>query len=277
LGIFDYMKRARLLFVISFLVIHFVQAQEIVNNRALSLYFGPSFPIGHFADKNPSNNLSGYARPGESAVISFDQPFYKHLGLVAEIYGERNGLNTTVLANQFAGTWFFNGLGSGYPRQYPNWTIDKKSWYLESALLGLCQEFSLRKNSKISLMAKAMIGIALGQSPELDAKSESDSSYTTITQNGASAVGFSYSVSGSIKYRLNPKIHLLLQAAYFATANLDFKNVTETIISTNGGLNVPKTYSFSNSVMPPILALSTGPSKQPISTINVLIGIGLTL
>jgi hypothetical protein len=271
------MVRHIFIFTLSFFVIQCSHSQSISDKNTLSIWVGPSFPLGNFSSTDPSNYSSGYANPGGSAILSFEHKVKKELGLVVMIYGERNGLNTSALAAQFENTGFFAGYVPGPPRYYPNWTIDKNSWYLESVLAGVSEEIPLEKNNDISFIAKGLIGIAYGQSPRLNAKSRSDTSYTTITQNGASAFGFSYLLMAGVKCRLNSKIQLLVTVDYFGTTPLEFENLTESIITTNGGLTIPKLYSFSNSVDPIIAVSSTGSSKQPVGSINVHVGLGLTL
>ena len=271
------MKGQIFLFSICFAILQNSYSQTNNDKNVISLSIGLSLPVGSFASTDPSDKLAGYAKVGETINISILHKLNKNIGIVATLYGERNGLNTNLLAKQFAETaipFYYNGGGPNY---YPNWVIDKKSWYLESFLLGLNDEFFIKPSSKLSFTAKALIGIADVQLPKLNASSKTDTSFATITQNGASALGLSYLASVGVKYKWSKILYLIFGINYFGTAQISFKNVTETITATNGGLNVPGVYSFSNSKLPIEELISTNTNKQPIGSVNVNFGIEISL
>jgi hypothetical protein len=241
------------------------------------LSIGASLPVGNFSSTDPSNKYSGYAKVGETINFSVVHKFYKNVGLVAMLSGQRNGLNTNLLAQQFAQTAIYFGNNGNGPNYYPNWTIDKVSWHVESFLLGIADEFFIKSSTKISFTAKALIGVANVELPRLNASSETDTSFVTITQSGASAIGFSYLAGVGLKYKCSKSIYLMLSTDYFATARINFENVTQTINATNGGLVVPKVYSLSNSRLPPQVISYTGTNSQPVGSININFGVGLKL
>lgn len=242
------------------------------NNSTLSLSIGPSLPVGNYAKTDPANNLSGYSKAGESINISFGYKLNKGIGLEAMLYGERNGLNTKAFANQLSELGFFAFYGD--PRYYSNWTIDKKSWYAESLLLGVTRQWYIGKtNSRVSIVAKALGGLAYVQYPELSANSKSDTSYVIIRQNSASAFGASFLLSAGVEYKLSKNTGILFSCEYFGTTQISFQNIDESIAATNGGLRVPKIYSLSNSVSTPIAESYGDNSKQAISSINIKLGI----
>jgi hypothetical protein len=281
------MKRIfQLIAVISFLIIRLSYAQTITDKNTLSFSIGASFPVGNFSSTDPSNNLSGYAVPGVSANFSFNHKLNKQLGLTAMLYGQRNGINTSTLSDQLDRSYLFPlafSTGSPYftsgdQEVYFNWNIEKKYWYLESVMLGVTEELPFKKNSKLSLVAKALIGATYAQSPSLNGKSITDTSYSVFYQSGASAFGFSYLLSTGMNYKLSDKLYLKLDAIYFGTSRLNFKKITQNIASTYGGLVVPEVYTLSNSYMPAIWESSTTePNKQPFGTLNISAGIGLIL
>jgi len=192
------------------------------------------------------------------------------------LYGQRNGLNTKELEQQLstAGNFSFNGSYSNYDR---NWVIDKKSWYVESLLVGVTEEFFKKPNSKFSFTARALVGIANVQMPKLNGSSKTDSSYAIITQNSASAFGFSYLGGVGVKYKWNKRFYLMFGADYFGTAAVDFKNITESVAATTGGLIVPNLYSLSNSRNVIYESSTIADNKQPVGSINVNVGIGVRL
>jgi hypothetical protein len=282
------MKRIfQLIALISFLMIRLSYAQTFPDKNTISFSIEASLPVGNFSSTDPSNNLSGYAVPGVSANFSFNHKLNKQLGLTAILYGQRNGINTKTLADQLDKTYFFpqfiNALDPpifqpGGQEIYYNWNIEKKYWYLESVMLGVTEELPFKKNNKFSLVAKALIGAAYAQSPTLNGKSISDTSYSVFYQSGASAFGFSYILSTGMNYKLSDKLYLKLDAYYFGTSRLNFKKITQNIATTYGGLVVPGVYTLSNSYMPSIWESSTTePNKQPFGTLNISVGIGLIL
>jgi len=261
-------------------------AQTIPDKITLSFSIGASFPVGNFSSTDPSNNLSGYAVPGISANFSFNHKLNKQFGLTAVFYGQQNGINTKTLSNQLDKSYFFPqfvnavdppNFQPGGQKVYYNWDIEKKYWYLESAMLGVTEELSLN-NNKLSFVAKALIGAAYAQSPTLNGKSITDTSYSVFYQSGASAFGFSYLVSTGMNYKLTDKLYLTLDAFYFGTSRLNFKKITQNIASTYDGLVLPGVFTLSNSYMPAIWeSTTTEPNKQPFGTLNISAGIGLIL
>ena len=267
-------------------MVRFGYAQTIPDKNTISFSIGTSVPVGNFSSTDPSNNLSGYAVPGVSANFSFNHKLNKQFGLAAMLYGQRNGINTNELSDQLDKSFFFpQAFSTGSPyfptgaqQVYYNWNIAKKYWYLESVMLGVTEELSFENNNKLSFVASALIGGAFAQSPTLNGKSVSDTSYSVFYQKGASAFGFSYLLSAGMNYKLSGKLYLKLDAFYFGTSRLNFKNITQNFASTNGGLAVQGAYTLSNSNMPVIWESSTtGPNKQPFGSIIILAAIGLIL
>lgn len=270
------MTRRIILIAAFFSTLQYSFAQTGSDKNVLSLSIGPSFPVGNFSSVSPSNQFAGYAKVGETANISFVHKLNKNTGLMAMLYGQRNGLNTKELEQQLSGAEIFPYNGSGF-NHYPNWEIDKKSWYLESLLVGITEEFFLKRDSKFSITARALAGVAYLQMPKLNGSSKTDTSYAIITQNSAAAFGFSYLAGAGVKYTLNKRLYLLFGADYFGTATINFKNITEKIAGTSGGLIIPNYYSLSNSSNVSFGSSGTGNNKQPVGTINVNFGIGVRM
>ncbi|HEX4374077.1 MAG TPA: hypothetical protein VHZ50_12305 [Puia sp.] len=272
------MKNCFLVILISIFAVQCLYAQKDSSKNSLSFSIGPSIPVGSFAGTDFSKSSSGFAKIGEAVNFSFDHKLSEHLSFTVMWYGQRNGLNTKTFQTQLAtNSAFFWDLSSSEPRRYPNWVVDKKSWYVGSLQIGITEEMPFSANSKISFIAKALIGGAYVQLPKLHAQSFSDTSYVVLQQNGASAFGLSYTIGAGLKYKLNKKFNLIFDADYFGTTQISFKNVTQTVAATNGGLNVPGIYSLSNSVGPPMDETQTGANKQSIGSVIVNFGIELRL
>jgi hypothetical protein len=271
------MKGQIVLFSFCVMALQNAYSQNQNDKTVVSFSLGASLPVGNFSSTDPANKFSGYAKVGETINFSLVHKFYENVGLIAMLYGQRNGLNTNLLAQQFAQTAIYFGNTGNGPNYYPNWSIDKMTWYSESFLLGITDEFFIKSSTKISFTAKALIGVANVQLPRLNASSTTDTSFVTITQSGASAIGFSYLAGVGLKYKCSKNIYLMLGTDYFGTSQIDFKNVTQTITATNGGLVVPKIYSLSNSRLPPQAISYTGTNSQPVGSININLAVGIKL
>lgn len=272
------MKATIAVFAISLLAFQHTYSQNRVspNENTLSFSVGASIPVGNFSSTNSAGKLAGYARTGETINFSFEHKLNKKTGLVAMLYGQRNGINTDVRGRQFDKTGWF-GSNSFEPRYYPNWSIAKKSWHLESLLFGVSGEFPVDENQKFSFTAKMLLGLAYAQLPKLNASSKTDTSFTEINQSGASAFGFSYLASVGIKYKWSQKIYLLGSIDYFGTSQISFENVTGILASTNGGLVLPHVHLLSNSRMPPMYHETTATNRQPFNAVSVNFGVGVKL
>ena len=271
------MKSCLLIIAVSIFAVQYSYSQKEYKENSLSFSIGPSFPVGNFANTNLSNNSAGFAKMGEYANFSFNHKLSERLSFTIMLNGQRNGLNTKAFAREFSKNAFFDDLPAFGPRYYSNWMVDKKSWYMESLQIGITEEIPFSDNNKISFVARALIGAAYAQLPKLYAQSFADTSYVVIQQNGASAFGLSYTIGAGLKYKLNRKFNLIFNAAYSGTTQINFKNITQTVIATNGGLNVPQIYSFSNSVDPITGETHTGTAKQPMGSVIENFGVELKL
>jgi len=264
--------------VISFVfVVHFSYSQKEYKKDFLSLSIGGSIPVGSYSGTDFSNSSDGFAKLGQLMNVSFSHKLNQHLALTAMLYGQRNAVNSSKLESDLSKQDFFLDPNSATPRNYSYWVVDKKSWYVESIQIGITEEVYLSEDKKVSFLASALVGPAYAQLPKMQAQSFSDTSYVVLNQSAASAFAFSYSINASLKYAMNKKFSLLFNAGYFGTSKINFKNVNSSIIATNGGLTVPGIYSFSNSVYPIIYDSESDNIKQTISSINISVGLGLSL
>jgi hypothetical protein len=267
------MNAKTLFTLMAFLLLQQVYPQKAAPLNYFSFSIAPSIPLGKFASNNFTDPAAGYAKIGESVSIGFEHKLGGILGLKAMLYGQRNGVDVNKLAGQLDQTpinWGAN-VGHGY---YSNWQLNKRSWYVESALIGLTASLPQAGSSgRITLNLQALAGAAYVEMPSLKGSSISDTSYTTISQGSGSALGFAYLLGIGLKYRCSTNLFLLAAVDYFGTSKISFSNISESIYSTYGGLNVPHVYSLSNSVGPLVGLASSNSVKQPVGTININFGV----
>lgn len=202
----------------------------------------------------------------------------KSLGLSISIQGQRNPLDTRGLETSLSQGKFYDGVVFGStpnpdPTQIPyskygNWKVDKNSWLLGNLLAGGYGQVSPRKSKNLLFTAKAMIGIAYVQAPELNAQSTSDTAVVQFKQSDGSAFGFAYSVAGGFKLKFTERIYLLTQVEFFGTNNLLFKDIETSFTSARYSNGSPTSWSKQT---------AQGNGKQKIGTVNLNFGIGIIL
>ena len=265
------MRKLTILLVIITATPYQLFAQSISERCSLSLSIGTSIPFGDFSKTDPNNTLSGYAKTGETVKLSFNYKLTKIIGLEAMVYGQRNALNTGEFEKQLDATYFFQD-----ERNYSNWEVEKKPWMTGSVLAGVTGEYALDHTNKISVKAKALGGLALVKSPDVKAESRSENAYAAFEGAYGSAKGFSILLGAGLNYKLNNRFRLFLNSEYFTTRKLSFKESTEAIMATDGGLIVPGLYNFQNSRNTPISHGQIGTREQLISAINLNAGLSFS-
>ena len=125
---------------------------------------GPSIPIGEFADKDLMSSSSGLAGVGQSLNISFAKVSVNKIGFAFELRGQRNPLSVRAIRKSLNGAKFFNGVFStGSPTApptfttYPDWEVEKKSWWSVAATGGLYTEVPAFNSKNISFSARAFL------------------------------------------------------------------------------------------------------------------------
>jgi hypothetical protein len=274
------MKKILLLFSLIAFQITFVFSQAKKDRGSISISVGPALPVGKFSAKDINDNLAGFAKMGESVSISYSKLLSKNWGIAIDLRGQRNPLNTMALQNSLSTTKIYQGILSGsifpsipppqvsYPI-YPNWQFEKQAWLYGALLLGPTGQFIIDQSKKITLTTKAMLGAVYAKSPVLKGSSITDTATARIEQSKSSAFGFMYSFSGGVNYSLNKKVFLSAALTYAGTNQITFKEVTTTVTTTKGSFASPG-FSVSQSLI-------TADGKQPISSINLLLGIGINL
>jgi hypothetical protein len=277
------MKKQTLLILGAFLLMLNVSAQKNNSKNLLTVSFGPSIPIGNYANTNLSNDDAGFAKTGETINICFEHKLNKHFGIAAMMYGQKNVINTAAMAQQFGQLQFmepYAGPGQQPPTttyvRYPDWSFDKNNYYLGSFLIGATNEFAIGKTDKLSFVAKAMIGAVNATSPQLKGQSITDTAGAFVNQNKVSGWGLSYLINAGLKYRLNNKWSLLFSTEYVGTNSIQFKNETESLINFKGSM-----IQTSNGYVPGSSGTTFGiesttvTGHQTFQSININLGIGL--
>ena len=263
--------KMRKLTILLFIIIsapYLLFAQSILERYSLSLSIGTSIPIGDFSKTDGKNMFSGYAKTGETAKLSFSYKLTEIIGLEAMAYGQRNALNTGEFETQLGETYFFQD-----GRNYSNWEVEKKRWMTGSFLAGVTGEYAIDHANKISIKAKALSGLALVKSPDLKTESKSADAFAAFRGEYGSAKGIAVLFGAGLQYKLNNRLSLLINSDYFTTKKLSFRESTETIIATDGGLVVPGLYNIENSQNPPISFGQIGNREQKISSLNLNAGL----
>jgi hypothetical protein len=276
------MKLKQNIFIAIFLLIVFPAFCQN-SNPVISIEFsvGPSLPVGNYtANSNLSEKSCASAVAGENIQIALEHKMTRHLGLTAMLYAQRNPLNTKALSSQFDNEPFYIepvGLTGGSqppvlppPVYFSNWNTLNRSWYLESILFGLTDEFALDKTGKFSLEIKALVGPAHADLPSLIATSSNDTARNYISKKSGSAYGVSFFGSGSVNYQFTRRIGLTLSIEYLQTTTFNFSAVTESdavIIGVPNSLNGSITFN----------SKATAPVKQSVNGLNLNAGISLSL
>ena len=268
------MKKIISLLPILFLIILNSYSQKENSKSDISISFGPSFPLGAFANKDIYSNTSGVAKIGEAVNISYTYLVDKHFGIAASLLGQRNTINTKSFEDAFSIHKFYDAFYTGTIADppgnpsystYPNWHFDQKSWKSASLMVGGYCEFPLQPSGKISFTGKVMAGVVYAKSPGLYGSSITDTAKATITQSSNHAYGFEWLVSGGIKYPLTKKISLRSSVDYAGTNNISFHNIKTTFFTVHN-YSTAMAYASEN--------YSEGGGKQNMSTVHLNFGIG---
>lgn len=233
------------------------------KTNELSLSFGPSFPLGDYSNTSLNNKFSGFAKTGQAISINYSRRLKNNLGLEAMLYGQRNPINTSAFANELSKSGGFT-----------NWTVNEKSWYATSLLLGISKELAISSGkNKISIKPNVLAGVAYAQSPSIKAESKMNDMYAKFTQSKSNGFGASILVGTLVSYQLSPVIGLSFHLEYLTTSKITFDNITSEFAATNGGLVIPGLYEISNSRNPPIYSQSNFSQKNSINALNTKLGI----
>ena len=241
----------------------------------LELSAGPTFPVGNFAKKDIDPS-SGHAKAGQFASVSYSHLLGKRFGLTGMLHAQRNPIAAGAMASSFEQlkVWelIYGSSLSLQPNQppyrtYNDWQVEKGSWLLGTLLAGGYGLFPLSGDNKISLTTKAVIGVMYTKSPNVEARTVTNTSIVQLQQGSQSAFGPAYLLSVGTKYNCTKRISLLISFEFLGAPRIKYDNVKR-IVSTaemSGGL---PSYSMQQ---------TTAHQKQPIGSLSARVGIGLAL
>lgn len=288
------MKKTLALFLaLATFCIHLI-AQTFTSKNSLLVTAGVGIPLGSYGSSAKTNFLhynpythhagSGYAQAGPNVQVSFTHALNSHWGITGMLYGAQNTLNNSTFAQQLNTTGFAQGAfvstgGGTLPPApqyvyYPNWHVDKNSWYTAALLAGATFNLPLQA-SKLTFTATAAAGAAYISMAKIRAYSITDTAAAYIAQNSVHAIAPAINVNAGLQYHLSRKISLAFTAGYFATTNALFKNVTFNIATQHG-------YSSTGQLIPQMQQYSSftqysSPQKQSVSAITANAGISVSL
>lgn len=247
------MKKTVALLAVFVLLTFLLHAQQKQSRFFTELTFGPSFPIGKFADKTHSEiteeNPSGFAKTGIAVNLSLGYYLNGSVGLLLS-----SGYST------YAQDW------SGYHRYlkslpntniYPNVEVDAANWKVIKIMGGGFFVTSLTSNDKLNLLTKLTAGVCKTAVPELNFTAYKEDG-EVLNRSAWNKTDLSwtlcYQVSVGLQYKLTNKLNLLLDINSF--------NATP-----------HKEYTFENYLV--YGGRMTQTKKYKISTVNAMAGIAL--
>jgi hypothetical protein len=239
------------------------------HRSSIQISAGPAIPVGDFGDKNIYSDKSGLAKTGQIVNISYHHLVTKNAGFAISIVGGRYPMDVHSLENSLSvmpgsGLVFATGL-PGFPStgvivlKHYSWQGKKDAWLSGSLLAG--PYFSFPLDTRISIDAQVQAGASYIQSPKIRLSTITDSSSAYLDQTDPHAIAFAYAVQGGPAYKVSPKISLVLNLQYFATARATFHNVKTTMTETTGAAG-SLNYQITQSV-------HTGDGRQAVSAIGI--------
>jgi hypothetical protein len=255
------------LFLMACCIAGSVCAQE---RSLITLSIGPSQPVGTFASQNGDGDGAGLARIGGVLDLSYQHRLHGGpLGLSA---GVRTRLNPM---NEDANLAWPKSMDTGY-----TYTVAKKSWEAGGIFVGAYYQRSL--GSGLALEAGVSVGAVYAVLPTLSATAVRKSvlyagseDYRTVNANKAHALAPSVLPRVGIRYPLTSHFSVALHAAFWYLRPT-FKNITETVVSTQG-LNVSGVYNLSNSIGPVVSESRNRDITQDMYTVDLEAGLSLRL
>lgn len=249
------------------------------NKSEISISLGPAFATGKFAKTDLLDNSSGFAKTGMGISIQYLTPVSKKWKLLIALSGQQNRINTAAFETAFSSGEFYPGIyvsssinnpppPSNYI-VYPNWHFEKKSWRFGSLQAGLARQFAGAKQSRLSPVLKAAIGLVYASSPLLRGSSLTDATMAIAEQSKETGLGFIGTIGGGIYYSVAPKVALHTSIEFSGTGSIRFKSIESKFTATKGVAGSPG-YTISQSMI-------TADGRQNISSVRAALGISFIL
>jgi hypothetical protein len=240
------------------------------DRGSLALSFGPAFPVGEFANNNGNDPLSGLAKVGGLADLTYMRPFSRpDFGYTVSLRARMNSINSSALRQPFADQY------QGY-----NWDVSAKPWEAAAAMIGLFHRYSAKKN-RLFLEEAVLLGVAETLLPEETITGISESipnasgpDYIQAMNNKIHSTTFTFMTRIGGGIQLSDKLSLVAHLDYWWLDPV-FRNLTQTV-TTASGFTQPFNLNLSN-------AVSTSRSEytsnytQNMSSVNLSIGLALQL
>ena len=226
---------------------------------------GAAIPTGKFGSKNINDPNASFAEIGPTLNLGFDYKLKKHFGFSFLFSVQQNNTDTKTIDNK---------LHQAYPESEFNST--SSNWLTFKFMTGAYVSLSLDKKNKISLTARAMIGVLKTSTYKFSQHQKSTINDTANLGSGTVIIEsygtyrqplkteFTYLAGVGLQYDLNKKISLKTNIDYSA-ATLSFPRFG---YSNSGGITGTTT--------PPSQTIEAYP-KQPMATINWQVGVGINL
>jgi len=240
------------------------------KNGTLHLSLGGALPVGKFASKDAGDPASGLANLGSLAEIGYSHPVgTHHWGITVGISGRLNGIdnkaNTSLLQQTYPGY---------------SWSVPNSHWKAMSAMTGVYYHIPI--TPKFDIQTDLSLGAAICYIPDYTLTGLLDTATTgpnpsdmiVAKVNKVHTTTFSARAGAGMIYHLNRRLQLLAHLDFWYLKP-NFKNVTQTLAVAHH-LVVPGYLSLNNFTSISYYG-DTHDYKQNMSTINLSVGLGLSL
>jgi len=205
-----------ILFSSIFLISFNINAQGILSTVGGKIYLGlstgVSFPLSSFADDNPQDQRSGYAKTGYIVEINGGVRLLNLFEISVAGFRNSNSTNVTNLVNSIAAT--IPGV---------EFTRESGSWEIYGFLGGIGISFPLPE--KFITDVRILGGYQNVSSPEITMVGDHQDTYIKI--EGQTISGPVYLGSASLRYPLSESIYLGFGFQYIASSG-NFEDVKTT-------------------------------------------------
>lgn len=242
------------------------------SDHALSISFGPSFSVGRFGSNDFNDELSGNAKIGLSAELSYLISRENHFGWEVMLYGQQNFIDNKTLSKQQNDLFSepFGTSSGGEPIYFDNWNFRRNKWSVLALMTGI--NFTIPINSDhILIIPRILAGGNYSHLGASFADSRKELSYAEYRIEKTSALSPSFLLGSTITYRLNSRIDMLFNVDYFTTTKVKYKQVT--VQAAGGKMVVPDFYSVDNLAFPLLYIDEVVDQRQVLNGLNA--GIGL--
>ena len=190
----------KILFYIMVLVLPFTvfSQKEAVENKTkekqdiyLDASFGAAFPLGNYANDDPKDKATGYAKTGFFIQANADWMGKNNFGLAFQLTYQNNALKDTAKTV----------ISYGFPMGSGNW----------SNIYIMGGPVFLKQIKKITIDAKLVGGFLISTSPVFEITNPE-----TNMKEGGTGTGFAIGVNIGLGYALSQKVALKLTLGYLA-------------------------------------------------------------